>query len=148
MKKKNNRLNNLIVATALPGLNTHFSFNSIRAYSTNSIQNNSSHSHLKQRGDLHHIIIGIMLGDGSLYRSSPTANVRFEMSLGQKYEEFALELGDIFKDYMSNPVKALEIQGKTKSYTNFRLKTRSLPIFLEYYNIFMNSIRIQINMLK
>lgn len=136
MKKKNNRLNNLIVATALPGLNTQFSFNSIRAYSTNSIQNNSSHSHLKQRGDLHHIIIGIMLGDGSLYRSSPTANVRFEMSLGQKYEEFALELGDIFKDYMSNPVKALEIQGKTKSYTNFRLKTRSLSIFLEYYNMF------------
>ena len=77
-----------------------------------------------------------MLGDGSLYRSSPTANVRFEMSLGQKYEEFALELGDIFKDYISNPVKALEVKGKTKSYTNFRLKTRSLPIFLEYYNMF------------
>ena len=79
-----------------------------------------------------------MLGDGSLYRSSPTANVRFEMSLGQKYEEFALELGAIFKDYMSNPVKALEVKGKTKSYTNFRLKTRSsfAPVFLEYYNMF------------
>ena len=136
MKTKNNRLNNLIVAKALPVLNTHISFNSIRLYSTNTIKIISSPSHLKQIGDLHYIIIGIMLGDGSLYRSSSTANVRFEMSLGQKYEEFALELGDIFKDYMSNPVKALKIKGKTKSSTNFRLKTRSLPIFLEYYSMF------------
>lgn len=37
-----------------------------------------------------------MLGDGSLYRSSPTANVRFEISLGQKYKEFALEIGELF----------------------------------------------------
>ena len=72
-----------------------------------------------------------MLGDGSLYRSSPTANVRFEMSFGQNYEEFAFEFGAIFKDYMSNPVKALEVKGKTKNYTNFRLKTRYLPIFLD-----------------
>lgn len=77
-----------------------------------------------------------MLGDGSLYRSSPTANVRFEMSLGQKYEEFALELGELFKNYMSNPVKALEIKGKTKSYTNYRLKTKSLPVFVQYYDMF------------
>ena len=123
--KKNNILINFIVAKALPVLNTHISFpcNQIKAYSTNSI-------------DINSIIIGILLGDGSLYRSSPTANVRFEMSLGQKYEEFALELGDIFKDYMSNPVKALEIKGKTKSYTNFRLKTKSLPIFTQYYDLF------------
>jgi len=32
------------------------------------------------------------------------------MSLGQKYEELALFLGNLFKDYMSNPVKALEIK--------------------------------------
>lgn len=131
--------NNLIVATALPGLNTHIFLNSAREYSTNIIKNISYSSpliHSLGRGELHHIIIGLMLGDGSLYRSSPTANVRFEMSLGKNYEEFALELGDIFKDYMSNPVKALEIKGVTKSYTNFRLKTRSLPIFLKYYNMF------------
>ena len=27
--------------------------------------------------ELHSILIGLMLSDGSLYRSSPTANVRF-----------------------------------------------------------------------
>ena len=31
---------------------------------------------------------------------------------------------------MNNPVKALEVKGKTKSYTNYRLKTKSLPVFL------------------
>ncbi len=37
---------------------------------------------------------------------------------------------------MNNPVKALVVKGKTKSSNNFILKTRSLPIFLEYYNMF------------
>ena len=77
-----------------------------------------------------------MLGDGSLFRSSPTANVRFEMSLGQKYEEFSLFLGNYLKEYMSNPVKALKIKGKNKIYTNYRLKTKSLPMFVQYYEMF------------
>jgi hypothetical protein len=58
------------------------------------------------------------------------------MSLGQKYEEFALEIGELFKEYMNNPVKAIEIKGKIKNYTNYRLKTKNLPVFVEYYNMF------------
>jgi len=104
-----------------------------RYYTTNNINGPCSLSDL---GNLNSILIGIMLGDGSLYRSSPNCNVRFEMSLGQKYEEFALELGELFNNYMSNPVKALEIKGKTKSYTNYRLKTKSLPVFVQYYDMF------------
>ncbi len=91
---------------------------------------------LSQFGNLHSILIGLMLGDGSLYRSSARANVRFEISFGQNYEEFALAIGELFKKFMSNTVKALEIKGKTKSYINYRLKTKSLPIFVEYYNMF------------
>jgi len=86
--------------------------------------------------ELKSVFIGIMLGDGSLYRSSPTSNVRFEISFGQKYELFALYLGEIFKEFMSNPVKALEIKGKTKNYTNYRLKTKSIPIFVPYFSMF------------
>lgn len=86
--------------------------------------------------NLQSIFIGIMLGDGSLYRSSPTSNVRIEMSFGQKYEAFALHLGELFKDYMINPVKSLEVKGLNKNYTNYRLKTRSLPIFVPYFNMF------------
>jgi LAGLIDADG DNA endonuclease family len=37
---------------------------------------------------------------------------------------------------MSNPVKTLEIKGINKTYTNYRLKTKSLPLFVPYYNMF------------
>ena len=56
--------------------------------------------------------IGIMLSDGGMYRSSTTANVRFEMSFGEKYKSLAFHIGDLFKDYMSNPVKYIEVKGK------------------------------------
>jgi LAGLIDADG DNA endonuclease family len=86
--------------------------------------------------ELQSILIGIMLSDGGLYKSSPTSNVRFEMSFGEKYKELALYIGDLFKEYMSNPVKALEVKGVNKVYTNYRLKTRTLPIFNTYHDIF------------
>lgn len=86
--------------------------------------------------DLHSILIGIMLSDGGLYKSSPTANVRFEMSFGEKYKELALHIGELFTEYMSNPVKALEVKGVNKLYTNYRLKTRTLPIFNSYHDMF------------
>jgi hypothetical protein len=85
---------------------------------------------------LHSILIGIMLSDGGLYRSSPTANTRFEMSLGEKYKELAFHIGELFKEYMSNPVKSLEVKGLKKVYTNYRLKTRSLDLFNSYHDMF------------
>jgi hypothetical protein len=86
--------------------------------------------------ELHSIFIGIMLSDGGLYRSSPTANTRFEMSFGEKYKDLAFHIGDLFKDYMSNPVKSLEIKGLNKNYTNYRLKTKTLNIFNTYHDMF------------
>ena len=58
------------------------------------------------------------------------------MSFGQKYKEFALHLGDLFQDYMNNPVKSLEIKGKNNTYKNFRLKTRTLSWFNYYHDLF------------
>jgi LAGLIDADG DNA endonuclease family len=37
---------------------------------------------------------------------------------------------------MNKPVKALEIKGKNKVYLNFRLKTKTLPIFNKYHDMF------------
>jgi hypothetical protein len=42
--------------------------------------------------NLQSIFIGIMLGDGSLYKSSPTSNVRFEISFGQKIRSICITL--------------------------------------------------------
>ena len=58
------------------------------------------------------------------------------MSLGAAYEEFALFIGEILSPYMLNPVKFVEIKTKDKTYTNFRLKTKSLPLFNSYFNMF------------
>ena len=89
---------------------------------------------------LNSILIGIMLGDGSLYKSSHTSNTRLEMSFGEKYESFAKYLGELFKEYMNNPVKSVNIKGKEKVLgafgENYRLKTKSLPLFNPYYNMF------------
>jgi hypothetical protein len=81
-------------------------------------------------------ILKFKLGDGSLYKSSNTSNTRFEMSFGSQYKEFALYIGNIFANYMSNPIKSVDIKLKNKSYINFRLKTRSLPMFNYYYDLF------------
>lgn len=104
---------------------------------TNNITNlQASQAKLARPVELHSILIGIMLSDGGLYRSSPTANTRFEMSLGEKYKEFAFHMGELFQDYMSNPVKSLEVKGLNKVYLNYRLKTRSVSLFNSYYEMF------------
>lgn len=46
-------------------------------------------------GNLHSILVGLMLSDGSIYRSSKTSNCRFEMSFGAKYKQFAESIGDL-----------------------------------------------------
>jgi|SRR5271156_487117 hypothetical protein len=81
-------------------------------------------------------IIGLTLGDASIYKSSPTSNSRIELSFGTKYEEFAQALGITFKDYMTNPVKKVETKGKNTTYVNYRLKTISSPIFNIYHDMF------------
>ena len=100
----------------------------------NSLNNNNNISVLPD--ELNSILIGTLLSDGGLYRSSPTANVRFEMSFGEKYKSLAFHIGELFKDYMSNPVKPIEIKGKNKVYINYRLKTNTLPVFNSYYEMF------------
>jgi LAGLIDADG DNA endonuclease family len=86
--------------------------------------------------ELQSIFIGLMLGDGSLYKSSSKSNARFEMSFGQKYKDYAENLELLFKEYIKNPLKKIEIKNKDKVYINYRLKTRSLRVFTNYYDIF------------
>lgn len=86
--------------------------------------------------DLNSALIGIMLGDGGIYRTSPTGNCRFEMSFGQAYKQFAESIGILFSDYMNNPIKAIELKGKSKVYVNYRLKTITLPLFNQYHDMF------------
>lgn len=90
--------------------------------------------------NLHYIIIGLMLGDGHIYKTSPTSNSRFEMSFGKDRELFAKWIGVLFKDYSNTGITRTIIKGNSSSsYYNFRFKTRTLPIFNFYHNIFYNA---------
>jgi LAGLIDADG DNA endonuclease family len=88
--------------------------------------------------ELNSILIGIMLGDGGIYRStkSITSNSRFEMSFGQDSEIFANWIAELFSNYMTTPLKSIEIKGTNKTYTNYRLKTLTLPVFNQYRYMF------------
>jgi hypothetical protein len=82
------------------------------------------------------VLIGLMLGVASLYRSSPTSNTRLELSFGEQYKFFAEKIETIFNLFISTPLKQVEIKGKLKTYFNYRLKTRSFPLFNKYYELF------------
>jgi hypothetical protein len=87
--------------------------------------------------NLHHILIGLMLGDGHIYKTSPTSNSRFEISFGKDRELFAKWIGVLFKDYSNTGITRTIIKGNSSSsYYNFRFKTKTLPIFNFYHNIF------------
>jgi LAGLIDADG DNA endonuclease family len=103
---------------------------------TNNNNNNKIVTSLPE--NLHFILIGIMLGDGSIYRFSPTSNSRFEMSFGSNYKQFAESISNLFSDYINSSVKTIEFKGKNKIYTNFKLKTKTLPIFNLYHTMFYN----------
>ncbi len=87
-------------------------------------------------GSLNSVLIGILLGDGFISRTSSTSNSRFEMSFGQHSLQFAEKIGELFKEFMSNPVKAVNIKLRDKTYVNYRLKTSTLPVFNQYHDMF------------
>jgi hypothetical protein len=95
--------------------------------------------------NLHSIFIGIMLGDGHIYKSSLTSNSRFEMSFGKDRQLFSTWIGNLFKDYSNTGIKIIPIINNNTSFFdimtnnisyNFRFKTKMLVIFNYYHSIF------------
>jgi hypothetical protein len=112
----------------------------------NNNNNNINNSNLPD--NLHSVLIGIMLGDGFLYKTSATSNTRFEMSFGEKYEAYAKSIEMLFKDYINNPLKAIEIKGINKTYINYRLKTKTLPLFNYYHDLFYSNQTLESGIIK
>lgn len=88
--------------------------------------------------NLHSILIGLMLGDGHLYKTSPTSNTRFEIAFGNDRKLFADWIGQLFKDYSNTGVKINLIKGRSffNWKLNYRFKTKMLPVFNSYHKIF------------
>lgn len=59
--------------------------------------------------NLHDILIGLMLGDGHIYKkkTSPTSNSRIEISFGKDRENFASWVSDLFEDYSNSGIKTI-----------------------------------------
>ena len=87
--------------------------------------------------NLHDILIGLMLGDGHIYKSSPTSNSRFEINFGKDRNLFAAWVADLFKDYSNSGLKTF-YYNRSLFDTSFRygFKTKSLPIFNYYHDLF------------
>ena len=58
------------------------------------------------------------------------------MGFGSNFKQFAESIGELFKDYLITPVKTIKIKGKDKIYINYRLKTISLSVFNQYFEMF------------
>lgn len=79
--------------------------------------------------DLRQVLIGQLLSDASLYRSSPTSNTRVEWSFGLNYFSYASWIANLLNQYCGTGLMTLP-SGQ------HRLKTLSLPVFNELYNLF------------
>jgi hypothetical protein len=86
--------------------------------------------------NLHSILIGLMLGDGHIYKTSPTSNSRFEISFGKDRASFADWIGGLFKEYSNTGIIVIPVGSFFRLKFNFRFKTLTLPIFNYYHNIF------------
>jgi len=87
--------------------------------------------------NLHDILIGIMLGDGHIYKSSPTSNSRFEISFGKDRISFATWVGDLFRDYSKNGIKKIYYNDNILNPKfGYRFKSKSLPLFNNYHDLF------------
>ena len=86
---------------------------------------------------LHDVLIGLMLGDGYLYKTSQTSNSRFEMSFGTDRVSFAEWVANLFKDYSNTGIiKIYYKKGTPFSKFNYRFKTKTLPLFNDYHDLF------------
>ena len=111
------------------------------------MNNNNTNNNILPN-NLNSILIGIMLGDGHISKSSINSNSRFEMSFGKDRELFANWIGNLFKDYSKTGITKILVKNKNTAldpFYNFRFKTKSLPIFNFYHEMFyvLNSLKFQ-----
>jgi hypothetical protein len=88
--------------------------------------------------ELNSILNGLILGDASISKTSSTSNARLEISFGQKYLSFAEHVALILAEFVSRPLKEVKIKHRKKVYINYRIKTKTLPIFNSFHDSFYN----------
>ena len=81
----------------------------------------------------HAILVGSLLGDGTLRKQGTRTNALLEVNHSFKYKEYVDWKYDKFREYVLTPPKARRGRGSRVAY---RFTTQSIPIFTSYYNWF------------
>lgn len=84
------------------------------------------------------VIMGLLLSDGYLERTSPTSAVRLTVSFGAKHSAYLMYLFDLFEAYTNTSATTIDVYNRqTKSYNKvWRFKTVSLPQLIYYHELF------------
>jgi hypothetical protein len=81
----------------------------------------------------HAVLIGSLLGDGTLRRQRGKLNALLEVNHAYAFKEYVDFKHDVFKEYVLTPPKRRKGNGKRVAY---RFTTRSLPVFTRYFDRF------------
>ena len=77
------------------------------------------------------IIVGSLLGDGTLRKQGTRTNALFEANHSFRYKSYVDWKYKHFEEFILTPPKSRKGNGKRIAY---RFTTRSLPVFTQYYN--------------
>jgi len=87
----------------------------------------------------YNVIIGLILGDGFLYRESFTSNSYLTITFGQHFSKFANYIFGLLC-YYCNPKGFIQYKVKSSSnsnyYNRFIVRTVRLPLLTELHDIF------------
>ena len=81
----------------------------------------------------HAVLLGSLLGDGTLRKQKGKLNALFEVNHSYQYKKYVDWKYKIFQEYVLTPPKRRKGNGKRVAY---RFTSRSLPVFTEYYSWF------------
>lgn len=87
---------------------------------------------------LNDVLIGLLLSDGHLERTSSTSFVRLSISFGVKHLEYLLYLYKLFESYTNTSPTTIDVLNKKINTIHqvCKFKTVSLPQLLYYHNLF------------
>jgi hypothetical protein len=87
---------------------------------------------------LDQVLIGLLLSDGSLEKSSSTSLARLSVMFGSLHISYLLHLFNLFEPYTNSLVRTINTfnKGTKTSHLQIGFKTVSLPIFLIYHKMF------------
>lgn len=87
------------------------------------------------------VIVGSLLGDADIEMGTRAINGQFKITQSTKYEDYFNMLFEIFSPFCSSPIKLNSYTDKrtNKLYSSLYLRTKSLSLFTEYYNLFYSN---------